>query len=467
MKSLKHIVLLSFLLSILACGRMPRHTSEIDLQEAQIQYDSGLICLQRDSLLQGLPYFFRVAEKLEVLPEDMDSAAMQLTSQAYVQMAHVFKLYIEDNAEIDALKRALFYQRIVNDSSLAMSANLELANAYFCIMEHDSAAYYLDMVKPYLDTVSGNFEDYFSAQRLVSDLYYDLHEFDSCFLVMQELIAFKTRRGIDTKNDSVNLGIAMFHSPYCLKSKPYLLKALDSDIDDMKLGAIMSLLARIYEAEGNADSVAFCQKYHASYVKAETDRVSDGLLVVKQYEQFKDRRDARLQALLEQKATRKRMAAMLWIGLALMVSVVVVAAIVRLRKRRNASFAAGWAQFEQSDIFVRIRERLAADAPKISSKNVEDFSHLALSQADFAALKDAVDLAFGGFATRLAARYPDLSPADLNACCLALTGLSHAEMAVLQGVKYNSFTNRITKIKKILGSEESLSACLKNMLKEG
>jgi hypothetical protein len=40
-------------------------------------------------------------------------------------------------------------------------------------------------------------------------------------------------------------------------------------------------------------------------------------------------------------------------------------------------------------------------------------------------------------------------------------------MAVLQGVKYNSFTNRITKIKKTLGTEESLSTCLKNMLKEG
>jgi hypothetical protein len=202
-------------------------------------------------------------------------------------------------------------------------------------------------------------------------------------------------------------------------------------------------------------------------VEAESERVSDGMLAMKQYEQFKAERDARLQALREQKATRKWIVTLLWMGLALVMSAVLVATIVKRRKRCNASFAVGWAQFEQSDIFVRIRERLAADAPKISSKNVEDFSHLALSQADFAALKDAVDAAFGGFATRLATRYPDLSPADLNACCLALTGLSHAEMAVLQGVKYNSFTNRITKIKKTLGTEESLSACLKNMLKEG
>ena len=46
-------------------------------------------------------------------------------------------------------------------------------------------------------------------------------------------------------------------------------------------------------------------------------------------------------------------------------------------------------------------------------------------------------------------------------------GLSHAEMAVLQGVKYNSFTNRITKIKKVLGTDQSLTDYLKSMLKEG
>ena len=152
-------------------------------------------------------------------------------------------------------------------------------------------------------------------------------------------------------------------------------------------------------------------------------------------------------------------------GLLLLVAIVTVA--FKRRKKDHVSFAQSWAQFEQSDIFLRVRERLAANGGKISSKNVDDFSNLALGQADFVALKDAVDAAFGGFASRLAERYPDLSPADLNACCLALTGISHAEMAVLQGVKYNSFTNRISKIKKILGTEENLSTYLKKLLKEG
>lgn len=35
-------------------------------------------------------------------------------------------------------------------------------------------------------------------------------------------------------------------------------------------------------------------------------------------------------------------------------------------------------------------------------------------------------------------RYPDLSPADLNACCLALTGISHAEKAEKLGFRGKS-----------------------------
>ena len=149
----------------------------------------------------------------------------------------------------------------------------------------------------------------------------------------------------------------------------------------------------------------------------------------------------------------------------LVLAVIIVTAFKR-GKKDNVSFAQSWAQYEQSDAFVRIRERLAAYGGKISSKNVDDFPDLALGQADFVALKDATDAAFGDFATHLAKQYPELNPADLNACCLALMGLSHAEMAVLQGVKYNSFTNRISKIKKILGTEENLSDYLKNMLKK-
>lgn len=467
MKRILSIGFLMLLLFVVACGNVHQHASPDDLQEAQAYYDSGFICLQQGSLLQAFPHFVHVAGNLEYLPEDMTEDEMLLTSMAYFQMANVFAPKMEHNAEIDALRQALRYQTAIPDTAWIIRSSLQLADALEVIQENDSALFYLNRVMPLIDTVSGDLEDYISARFLLSCLYYDKGEIDSCVMVQKQIIDFKARRGMDTKNDSVGIGINLFFADFHTEAKPYLLKVMEADFDDVKRGAVMSLLGQIYEEENHPDSAALFHSFNPTYVEAESERVSDGMLAMKQYEQFKAERDARLQALREQKATRKWIVTLLWMGLALVMSAVLVATIVKRRKRRNASFAVGWALFEQSDIFVRIRERLAADAPKISSKNVEDFSHLALSQADFAALKDAVDAAFGGFASSLAARYPDLSPADLNACCLALTGLSHAEMAVLQGVKYNSFTNRITKIKKTLGTEESLSACLKNMLKEG
>ena len=428
MKRSQYIMGLFVMLLVAACARVPQQASKEAFQEAQCQYDSGFQLFENKALMEAFPYFIQVAGKLEVLPEDMDSAAMQLTSQAYVQMAHVFKLYIEDNAEIDALKRALYYQRMVNDTSLTMHANLELADAFFCIMEHDSATYYLDRVKPYLDTVNGNLDNYFSAQRLVSDLYYDLHEFDSCFLVMHELIAFKTRHGIDTKNDSVNLGITMFHSPYCLQSKPYLLKALDCDIDDMKLGAVMSLLARIYELEGNADSVTFCQKYHASYVKAETDRDSDGLLAVKQYDNYKAERDARLTALREEKDARKAQnTRCIWI-------VVVVLVVL----------AAVWL------FFTRRRHHLNA---------LKDKDHEALQikvQAVFSdrmnnkmeRIRNEFNASYPDALAKLQAAYPELSETELDICLLSFFSFRLKEAADLLDLRENTVAKYRTTIKK-------------------
>lgn len=455
------------LLFLISCGNKKEPVPAEVMEQAQNQYDSGFVCLQENSLLSALPHFFEVAHSLERLPEDMTDEEMLLASKAYYQMANVFGPKMVHNAEIDALHQALSYQNAIHDTVWMVRSCLQLASALEVVQENDSASFYLHRVMPLLDTVSGDVEDYISARQLLSFLFFDNRQIDSCLVTQRQLIVFKARRGMDTKNDSVSMGINLFFAGRHEASKAYLLKVLEADYGDVERGAIMSLLGQIYEEENKPDSAALFHGFNPTYVEAESERVSDGMLALKQYEQFKAERDARLGALREQMATRKRRTTWLWSGLALLLSVIAVLVIVKQRGKRKASFAVGRSQFEQSDIFVRIRERLAADAPKISSKNVEDFSHLALSQADFGALKDVVDAAFGGFASRLAASYPDLSPADINACCLALMGLSHAEMAVLQGVKYNSFTNRITKIKKVLGTEEHLSAYLKKMLKEG
>ena len=428
MKRLQYIMVLFAMLLVAACARVPQQASKEAFQEAQCQYDSGFQLFENKALMEAFPYFIHVAEKLEVLPEDMNQEEKLLTSQAYYRMGLVFKSKMETNAEIETLKRALYYQQMVNDSSLVLRSSVTLARAFSVIKESDSARYYLNRVAPLIDTVSGDLVDYYSAQMLLSDLYYDQHKFDSCFFVQQELIAFKTRRDIDTKNDSVSLGIAMFHSPYILQSKPYLLKVLDADFGDMECGAIMSLLARIYEAEGNADSVAFCQTFHATYVQAESDRVSDGMLAVKQYERFKTERDARLQALREEKEARKaQKTRCIWI-----VVVVLVA------------FAAVWLFFSRRRRHLNALKDKDHEALQIKVEAI--FSDRLNNKME--RIRNEFNASYPDALEKLQAAYPELSDTELDICLLSFFSFRLKEAADLLNLRENTVAKYRTTIKK-------------------
>lgn len=120
------------------------------------------------------------------------------------------------------------------------------------------------------------------------------------------------------------------------------------------------------------------------------------------------------------------------------------------------AFTERWAQFEKTGIFILIRERLSSKGYKLAVKNIGNQTDLSLNNADFVALRTAVDDIFEGLTKTLSKQYPELNTTDLNTCCLGLIGLSNTEMAALLGVKYNSLSNRLSKIKKIFNTEENL-----------
>ena len=334
MKCLKPIALFCFLLAAFACGRKDTFVSPVTLHEAQAHYDSGFLCLQQDSLMLAFPHFLRVAEGMEVLPEDMDAEEKLLVSRAYYQMAHVFRRKMENNAEIDVLRWALRYQKAINDTVWVARNGLMLAGAFETVEENDSARFHLYLAMPYFDTLSDDVLDYIGARNLLASLYFNAQQIDSCLLVQHEIVAFKERRGMDTKNDSVDIGLNLFFSGSHAEAKPYILKVLEAEMGEVERGAIMSLLAQVYEEEGQPDSASFCHSFNKTYVQAESERVSDGMLAVKQYEQSKAERDARLQALREQKETRAaQVKNFLFGGLALLLMLFIVAYVFILRKR--------------------------------------------------------------------------------------------------------------------------------------
>ncbi len=443
-KHLLNIILLCFLLAMVACGGPSQHASEVDFQEAQIQYDSGFVLSSQDSLLVAFPHFIRVAEKLEYLPDDMTAEEMLLASRAYYQMAHIFGRKMENNAEIDALRWALNYQKAINDTVWMARTGWMLASAFETVNENDSAQFHLYQSMPYLDTISDDVQDYIGARNLLASLYFDNNQIDSCLQVQREIIAFKVRRGMDTKGDSVNMGMNLFFSGRKTEAKPYLFKILDMECDDVEKGAVMSLLAQVYEEEQNSDSSAFCQSFQTSYVQAESERVSDGLLAVKQYEQYKAERDAWLAGLRAQKATQK---AKVWHVVYVVVALLLLAAIAfviyhrRYRRRMNQEHEVIRRDLQEArgTLEAKALETLFIKAEAIYNDRFNNKAKRILKVFD-EAYPDAL--------TRLKAAHPNLNETELDVCELSYFPFRTKEIADILDLRENTVSKYRSNIKK-------------------
>lgn len=452
MKALKYILWCLMLLAFFACGRDSQCVSPEALDQAQSEYQSGFECLQADDLNEAFPHFLKAASLAEVLPEDMDDEQTLFVSRAYYQMGGIFGRKIESNLEIEVLKRACYYQEAVHDTVWLMRTWEQLIDVLQSVKESDSAQYYLDKLFPLTDSVV-DFDMYQQVLRLVSNQYYDQKQYDSAFMTEQQLIEMKARRGMDTKRDSLSLGIAMFFSPRKMSSKPYLLKVLEvyPDTVTVESGAVMSLLSELYEIEGNADSVAFCNRFLPKYAQVESDRVSDGILLTKQYEQFKAERDARVQALREQKEAqndqRKRL---LFGGLGILLVLALLAFVWYHRRFKRM------VNEQQEEISRDLRDaRNTLEARELETLKIRAYAiyHDKLGHTDRRVMEVFTE-AYPDALPKLKAAYPDLNETEISICVFSFFGFRVKEMADILDFRENTVAKYRLNIRKKTQTED-------------
>lgn len=438
MKALKYILWCLVLITFFACGHESECVSPEAMDQAQSEYQSGFECLQADDLNEAFPHFLKAASLAEVLPEDMDDEQTLFVSRAYYQMGYIFRRKIENNLEIEVLKRACDYQEAVHDTVWLMRTWEQLIGALQGVKEGDSAQYYLDKLLPLTDSVA-DFDTHQRVLRLVSNQYYDQKQYDSAFMTEQHLIEMKARRGMDTQRDSLSLGIAMFFSPRKMLSKPYLLKVLEvyPDTVTVESGAVMSLLSELYEIEGNADSVAFCNRFLPKYTQAESERVSDGILLAKQYEQFKAERDVRLQSLREQKEARNDQRRKLpYGGLGILLMLAMLAFVLyhrRFKKNMHDTLEARELETLKIKAYAVYHDKLGHTDRRV----MEVF-------------KEAYPEAL----PKLKAAYPDLSETEISICVLSFFGFRVKEMADILDFRENTVAKYRLNIRKKTQTED-------------
>ena len=515
----KLFVITSFVAFIIAftilsdsCVRKPRHESSEKFDEATVCYDEALDMYSNDSLHQAFPKFIEVLEMIETLPEYMSKDEKYLASRAYCNITRILFSRLEMNVKIDAARKAFYYQKISDDiDTLSFPlACLLLAGTFDSETESDSVIYYSKMAIPLIDTVGEDASLYILSQQHLSVAYRHQKKYDSCLLIKRNMIAFSDRRGLDTKADSLALGIDMFYSSYKIQSKPYLLKVLDIDASDVMLGMVMQLLEQIYEIEDNHDSVLFCRSYYKPSFEAEMERVKDVDCLVEIYNDYSTERDARLYLLREQKEERKRNA---YIIASAVLFVTLISALIlhslrnknKFNKRTeqlNSIIAAN--EFKYSMIDGKIRkmnaelrkkekiirekegelneiknkiERIEKDSDidayykseicrKIINRRTTDIS--ALSNEELALLLQTADKHLNNITARLKEKYHKLDKDDMYYICLILLNTEEYNMQYLLNRNRKTVWYRLNKIKTIMNLEKNsdiLAFVLNNYIK--
>ncbi len=93
------------------------------------------------------------------------------------------------------------------------------------------------------------------------------------------------------------------------------------------------------------------------------------------------------------------------------------------------------------------------------------YKDYALTKEHLLALREAADIHFEQFTTRLKKEYPALTKGDIDYCCIYLLGVEETDVAALMQRAFNTVCERSRKLKSIFGSEEPLSITLRKIAK--
>ena len=102
--------------------------------------------------------------------------------------------------------------------------------------------------------------------------------------------------------------------------------------------------------------------------------------------------------------------------------------------------------------------------PIKSNVPVTYYADLALTDAQEAQLKDAIDRHFNLLFEKLRSLYPELKNKDLLYCYLCLLGLDNSQIAVMTQLSYRTIWEREKRLQKVFNTEDKVSVALHGFL---
>ena len=111
-------------------------------------------------------------------------------------------------------------------------------------------------------------------------------------------------------------------------------------------------------------------------------------------------------------------------------------------------------RLDVSKELVALMQHQKPDSEKIQTKLHALVDKLTFDAADSEALIGTVNELFNGFADKLAARYPVLTPDDIQLCCMIRAGFDAGVMSTIMGINFDSIYKKRSRLRKKIGLRE-------------
>jgi tetratricopeptide (TPR) repeat protein len=111
-------------------------------------------------------------------------------------------------------------------------------------------------------------------------------------------------------------------------------------------------------------------------------------------------------------------------------------------------------RLDVSKELVALMQHPKSDPEKIQTKLHALVDTLSFNAADREALIATVNELFNGFADKLTARYPVLTPDDIQLCCMIRAGFDAGIMSTIMGINFESIYKKRSRLRKKMGIHE-------------
>ena len=132
-------------------------------------------------------------------------------------------------------------------------------------------------------------------------------------------------------------------------------------------------------------------------------------------------------------------------------------------KTTKGNFEEAHKRFQESHIYVKIKSLF--DGVTVLTKNVQDYSKLALSNKDITLLIRTFNNSFPNAIPSIKKQYEAITPGDIKFIILYFINMNNAEIAVLLGLTYGAANKRSNKIKNIFNTSNDLNTFITTHIK--